>query len=301
LDLRARSEKLFLILKGPVKYSVRKLAELTGISKSAAHRHKKAIEGRNLYPESHLWERPEGYEWLRRLFVAVIFFFAIKNGIGAGTISEFYQMLRLERIFGASPTTIKDYINKVQDLLEKYEKDQQSQGLAQKTLKIVGGVDETFFDMMVLVFMDLASGYIFVEEASEDRSYDTWKDKVQGIIVKYGIRIRYMVSDRAKSLIKLAETGIGCLSIPDLFHASHEIVKLFGLSLNRKMSAIEKELTKAMATLALLKELGKDITQQKIIVTQLETKRCEIEAELSRYHSILHALSKIVHPFDIKG
>jgi len=39
----------------------------------------------------------------------------------------------------------------------------------------------------VLVFMDLASGFIFVEEASDDRCYDTWKDKVQSIIDKYGI------------------------------------------------------------------------------------------------------------------
>jgi len=272
---------------------------MIGISKSATHRHKNAIEERNLFPESYLWETQEGYKWVCRLFVAVIFLFAIKFGIGAGTISEFFKLLRLDKFIGMSSTTMKNYINKIQDLLEEYEKEQKSQKMPENILKIVGGVDETFFDMMVLVFMDLASGFIFVEEASDDRCYDTWKDKVQSIIDKYGIKIKYLVSDRAKALIKLAEKGIGCLSIPDLFHASHEIVRVFGLCLDRKMNAIQKELAKATATLALLIELGKDITQQEMIVTDLETKRIEIEAGLSKYHNILHTLSKIVHPFDI--
>ena len=79
---------------------------MIGISKSAAHRHKKAIEKRNLFPESYLWETQEGQEWLCRLFVAVIFLFAIKCGIGAGTISEFFKMLRLDKFIGISPKTI---------------------------------------------------------------------------------------------------------------------------------------------------------------------------------------------------
>ena len=60
-----------------------------------------------------------------------------------------------------------------------------------------------------------------------------------------------MVSDRAKALIKLAESGIGCLSIPDLFHASNEIVKLFGIRFNRKKEAIHKKLTDAILKLEL--------------------------------------------------
>ena len=299
--MRSRGRTLFPILNRPVKYSIRKLAQIIGISKSATHRHKKAIEKRNLFPESSLWETQEGYEWLCRLFIAVIFLFAIKNGIGAGTISEFFKLLRLDMFIGISPTTIKNFINKIQDKLGEYEKDQRSQKTPNKILKIIGGVDETFFDMMVLVFMDLPTGYIFLEEASDDRCYDTWKDKVQCIIDKYGIKIKYLVSDRAKALIKLAETGIGCLSIPDLFHASNEIVKVFGLNLNRKMKAIQKEIAKSTATLALLIELGKDITHQEMIVTDLEKQRTEIEVGLSDYHNILHTLSKIVHPFDISN
>ena len=78
--------------------------------------------------------------------------------------------------------------------------------------------------------MELASGYIFIEEEASDRTYVTWMEKVQDVISKIGLRIKYVVSDRAKALIKLALKGIKCLSVPDLFHASNEIVKLLGLN-----------------------------------------------------------------------
>jgi len=142
---------------------------------------------------------------------------------------------------GSSPTTIKSNINKIQEMLEDYLKSQQSKQVPATSIKIVGGADETFFNEMIIVFMDLASGYIFVEETADDRCYETWKDKVQSIVDKFGIKIQYIVSDRAKALIKLAEKGFGCLSIPDLFHASNEIVKVFGLNLGRKKDAIEKK------------------------------------------------------------
>ena len=52
LKLRERCRKIFSILSGPVKCSVRKISELAKIPKSSVHRHAKAIEKRNLYPES---------------------------------------------------------------------------------------------------------------------------------------------------------------------------------------------------------------------------------------------------------
>jgi hypothetical protein len=39
------------------------------------------------------------------------------------------------------------------------------------------------------------------------------------------VGVVYLVSDRAKALVKLAQTGLGCLSIPDVFHLSHDLAK----------------------------------------------------------------------------
>jgi hypothetical protein len=46
-----------------------------------------------------------------------------------------------------------------------------------------------------------------------------------------GVRVFYLVSDRAKALIKLAETALECLSIPDLFHLLPDLVKSYSLAL----------------------------------------------------------------------
>ena len=48
-------------------------------------------------------------------------------------------------------------------------------GIAPSELRpIIGAVDETFLQRMMLVFMDLASGYLLMEEVARDRTYDTW-------------------------------------------------------------------------------------------------------------------------------
>jgi len=121
--MRLRSEKIFLMLSCPVKCSIRKMAHILGISKSAMHRGKKAIEERNLFPESRFWETNE---------------------------------LHIDKHVGSSPTTIKNNINKIQEMLEEYFKNQQSKQMPARSIKIVGGADETFFNEMILVFMDSA-------------------------------------------------------------------------------------------------------------------------------------------------
>jgi hypothetical protein len=294
-----RSQQIYSIIKLPVKYTVRKIAELTNIPKSSAQRLRQAILKRNQYPESYFWETEEGYHWLHILVYATIFLFGIKCGIGAETISQFFKVLRLSMHIAVSPTTIKDLRNRMEDILIDYKNDQETHHPREELLKIVGGADETFFEKMILVFMDLSSGYIFFEEESKDRSYTTWKEKIQQILNKFNIDFKYTVSDRAKALIKLAEKGLNCLSIPDLFHASHEIVKLFGLRLQRKKADILNKLMKALAELALLKELSKDISQQEILITQLNNEYAFIDTSIASYQSILRKLSEIVHPFDI--
>jgi hypothetical protein len=95
----------------------------------------------------------------------------------------------------------------------------------------VGGVDETFLQLLMLVFLDLPTGYLILEEAAKDRSYDTWHKLVQERLETLGTDVLYLVSDRAKALVRLAVTGLACLSMPDFFHVAHEIVKSYSLAL----------------------------------------------------------------------
>ena len=156
-----RSRQIYSIIKLPVKYTFRKISELTGIPKSSVHRLVKAILKKNRYPESYFWETQEGYHWLRILLFAVIFMFGINCGIGAETISAFFKMLRLDMHIAVSPTTIRKLRDKMSDLLIEFKGQQEKNFSPEELLKVVAGVDETFFEKMILIFMDLSSGYIF--------------------------------------------------------------------------------------------------------------------------------------------
>ena len=208
--------------------------------------------------------------------------------------------MQLNKRIGTSPSRIKKTAVKLAELLDQYQEEQQKKHKLDESLKIVGGIDETYFESMILVLMDLSSGYIFVEEESEDKSYETWLEKAKKVADKYGIEFKYFVSDRAKQLIQLATQGFKCLSVPDLFHASHELVKQFGLSLKRKKADIEKKIAKEMIQLTLLIKLSQDTSPQKAIIEELENQQTGIEKSISAYRDILHRISITLHPFDIK-
>ena len=67
--------------------------------------------------------------------------------------------------------------------------------------------------------MELASGYLLIEAEKQQRTYESWKEELENSGVGQDWRIEAMVSDGAQALIKLADKGLSCTSVPDLFHA----------------------------------------------------------------------------------
>src|SRR4029434_2853844 len=66
----AKSLRIFNAFCDNTTQSIRQVAQCTGFSKSSVHRLKQAIERRDGYPESWLWETAEGHGCLLRLGVA---------------------------------------------------------------------------------------------------------------------------------------------------------------------------------------------------------------------------------------
>ena len=62
------------------------------------------------------------------------------------------------------------------------------------------------------------------------------------------------MSDRAKALIKLAHTGLGCLSIPDLFHLSHDLAKGYSLAIFGRLRQAKRDLEHAKQCLETLQQ-----------------------------------------------
>jgi len=279
------------------------MAQQTGFSKSSVHRLTQAMERRDVHPESWWWETAEGHRWLTRLVVATLYTFGLKRGVGVETISEFFARLRLERHVGCSPSALRGVMQALEAaLLETvgaWEKDGHVGG---EVREIIGAVDETFLEQMMLVFMDLTTGYLLLEAVAEDRTYATWQALVAERLQALGASVRYLVSDRAKALIQLADQGLECLSMPDFFHVMHDLVKSYSLAIGRHVRHAQQELTKA--TEALARPQGRPQTDHDAPEAQalVEVRRAEVqrwEEVHSTYRHHLEALSLTLHPFHI--
>src|SRR5687767_13737151 len=98
---------------------------------------------------------------------------------------------------------------------------------------------------MMRVFTDLASGYWVMEEVAEDSRYETGYDRVHGRLTTLGTEVLYRVSDRAMALIKLAHTGLGWLSMPDLFHLIRALAKGYSLAIFSRLRQAKGDLEQA--------------------------------------------------------
>ena len=268
-------------------------------------RHKKAIERRNCHPESWFWETEDGQKWLHLLVHSVLYMFGIKGGIGAEQLSQFFKRIRLDKHFGTSPTALLTLLRRMDNLIAAYQQTHEKQQRQAGTCRdvIVGG-DETFFrDLMMLVLMDLPSGYLLMEEIAEDRSYDTWNERAKKRLAQLGVRVVHFVSDRAKALIKLALEGFECRSGADLFHGEYEITKWLGLAFRRQLGQVKKQLERTKKKLDVLRKTDsepKDIQEQTRKIEQHEAKLRMLHSGKDDYQGALWEISKAVHPFTLE-
>lgn len=153
-----------------------------------------------------------------------------------------------------------------------------------KTRESVVAMDETFFgDFLILVLMDLRSGYLILESVATDRCFDTWFKHVEPRLNSLGVNVKHAVTDRAKALIKLAITGFECESGADLFHAQQDVMRWLGASLGKRLSNAEKQQAAANP---------EDLVQAEKNVTSINESKLQ-------YHEHLQGLSEDLHPFSL--
>ena len=299
----AKSLRIFKCLGDHGRQGVRRIAQQTGLSKSSVHRLKQAMERRDVHPESWLWETEVGRQWVTRLVVATLYTFGLKRGVGLDTMSEFFVRLHLERQVGCSPSALRRVMHALEAALVATAEAWEQEGCAgSEGREIIGAVDETFLEQMMLVFMDLCTGYLLLEEVAEDRTYATWKALVEERLTALGTGVRYMVSDRAKALIQLAEKGLECLSMPDFFHCMHDLGKSYALAIGQRLRHAQQELTKTQETL--VRRQGPSHVDQPDLKakTLVDAKQSEVtrwEGVHSTYRHHLEVFSLTLHPFSI--
>jgi Family of unknown function (DUF6399) len=290
LNLGERAQTVFQAITGSGKKSIRAIAQTLGLSKSSVHRHQQAIARRNVYPESGLWESPAGADWLKQLVLATIFVFCFKRGVGCESLSEFFRLLHLDQHIGVSVSSLQKLRTQIETQILDYQRLQQENlGDPPLPIEVCASVDETFFDQVVLVMLDLPSGFLLVEEISENCRYETWQQHVQQTLKHWGLTVRYCVSDRAKALVKLALRDMGCPSLADLFHALRELSQGVGRELSEGLFRVNRR----------LHELAD--TQENVEFKQhLQAQQQTLQTAQHEYRDCQHQLTTSLHPFAIR-
>lgn len=297
--IRERGKKVFKALKEKSSQGLAAIARATGMTKSSVHRHQQAIARRNQYPESEFWESEAGSAWLKLLVFGSIFFFGIKHGIGVGELSAFLKALRLGLHVGCSPSALEQLKNQMKTTIAAYEVAQAEHCQPREGQGIAVGSDEVFFGLPVLVLMELGSGYIFTEVESEDRTYATWKTQIQSWWSQSRWQCHFMVSDRAKALIKLATEELGCVSVPDLFHALRSLGQPIGTAIGRQQARFAKQSQTLQAKWKTAKtEAKRDSLAQ--LLKALSTQQATVCQDQQHYHEAIKTISLSIHPFDLE-
>lgn len=223
------------------KQSLRALGKQINCPKSTVHRHlKKTASLRNQHPEAVFGETKAGEVWLRLMIFAVLYKFGIQHTVGADALSDFFKMIRINDHIGVSPGALRTQLNQMEDLMISFQGNCE-QSIPDKKRKVVLAADETYFgELLILVLMDLSSGYLLLETIQNDRRFDTWLAQANPRLEALGIDVGHAITDRAKALIKLAVDGFDCASGADVFHEQYGISRWLGPVLGRHQTKADK-------------------------------------------------------------
>jgi hypothetical protein len=203
-----KSRRIFPCLGDTGRQGVRRLALQTGLSKRSGHRRTQAMGRRSVHPESWRWETEEGRHGLTRLGVATLYTFGLKRGVGVDTMREFFARRRLEKQVGCSPSALRSVMHALEAArLETAGVWEQEACAGNAVRELIGAVDETCLEQMLLVFMALRTGSLWHEDVAADRPSATWKAVVDERLRALGARARSLVRDRALALLQLADQG----------------------------------------------------------------------------------------------
>ena len=238
---------------------------------------------------------------MRLLVFAAIYQFGLECGVGAGKLSLFFKLIRIHDHVGVSESALRTQIQQMELLLPQFQAACEQQANTQKR-KAVVAMDETFFgEFLILVLMDLSSGYLLLEDISDDRCYETWYAKTSPRLEALGIEVSHAISDRAKALIKLAVTGFECDSGADLFHAQQDLSRWLGPKLARQAATAEKQAIVAQTTEEKEPETATEAEQHDLKEQSLKARKDydQVKQVQATYHENLQGISDAIHPFSL--
>jgi hypothetical protein len=97
--------------------------------------------------------------------------FGLKRGVGLDTMSEFFTRLHLATRVGCSPSALRGVRQTLEAALLETTGTWEQEGCTSGEVRaVIAAVDETCLERLLLVCMDLATGYLLLEEVADDRT-----------------------------------------------------------------------------------------------------------------------------------
>ena len=193
-------------------------------------------------------ETPEGVVWLRQILVAAHGSISEQGGAGVRVVCDFLALSGLSAFIGASYGTQQAFHVELEEQMVSGATDLRealAQGMPHRLLSLAE--EETWKDGLRLVSIDAVSGFILLEQTSDERSAAAWTQALEGGLKGLNVTVVQGTSDEAKGLLAPVERDLGAPHSTDLFHLQHEVSQAMSLSLKRAEQQAESDEAKAKA------------------------------------------------------
>ena len=196
-------------------------------------------------PFELFFESPEGLAFIRNLLVALYVVVVLQGKTGPGAISEVFELCQLSRFVANSVSTHQRNIERTATFIRAFAREEipRLADLKPRSQSALVG-DEMFRRQLpILVALDAASNYLFLESIEADRTCETWMATLVPVLESLNVEVTSFTGDGAKALIKLAE-DLGVPYAPDNAHVAGDIAKGLANSLEkraRKAKAVAEE------------------------------------------------------------
>jgi hypothetical protein len=179
-------------------------------------------------------ETPEGVVWLRQILVAAHWSISEQGGAGVRVVCDFLALSGLSAFIGASYGTQQAFQVELEEQIVSGATERRealAQAMPHRLLSLAE--DETWKDGMRLVSIDAVSGFILLEQTSDERSAAAWTQALEGGLKGLNVTVVQGTSDEAKGLLAHVQRDLGAHHSTDLFHLQHEVSQAMSLSLKR--------------------------------------------------------------------
>lgn len=207
--------------------SLRAFAKETGTPRSTHQDRLHAVQDDGLPTGwQPFFESDVGPSFVLRLVVVVLVVFVVRGGCSVELAAEFFEAMHLRRFVASSPTTLRGVLAQLLPHLVAWGEAEFKRLVKDMMPRdVVLALDENFhWKAMLLVVMDVASGFVFAEKSSATRDAATWETTVRESLQGHKVCLRALTRDGGDWLRACAER----LDVPsghDVFHIQYAVCR----------------------------------------------------------------------------